>query len=49
MAHQGEEKFIRIHRSIIVNLDRIHALELQNGGEYDVVLKAKVRLPHSKS
>src|SRR6202161_800274 len=25
----GEEKFIRIHRSVIVNLDRIRALELQ--------------------
>jgi two-component system LytT family response regulator len=44
----GEEKFIRIHRSIIVNLDRIHALELQSGGEYEVVLKSKVRLRLSR-
>src|ERR1700749_4446184 len=40
----GEEKFTRIHRSIIVNLERIRALELQSGGEYEVVLKSKVRL-----
>jgi two-component system, LytTR family, response regulator len=40
----GAEKFIRIHRSIIVSLDRIRALELQDGGEYEVVLKSKVRL-----
>ena len=44
----GEEKFIRIHRSIIVSLDRIHALELQNGGDYEVVLKSKIRLRLSR-
>ncbi len=44
----GEEKFIRIHRSIIVSLDRVRALELQNGGEYAVVLKSKVRLRLSR-
>lgn len=44
----GEGKFIRIHRSIIVNLDRIHGLELQSGGEYEVVLKSKVRLRLSR-
>jgi two-component system, LytTR family, response regulator len=44
----GEENFIRIHRSIIVSLDRIQALELQNGGEYEVVLKSKVRLRLSR-
>jgi two-component system LytT family response regulator len=44
----GDEKFIRVHRSIIVNLDRIHGLELQNGGEYEVVLKSKVRLRLSR-
>src|ERR1700691_1325556 len=40
----SDGKFIRIHRSIIVNLDRIRGLELQNDGEYEVVLKTKVRL-----
>jgi two-component system LytT family response regulator len=44
----GEEKFIRIHRSIIVNLDRVRALELQAGGEYEVVLRSKERLRLSR-
>jgi two-component system LytT family response regulator len=44
----GNEAFIRIHRSIIVNLDRIRGLELQSGGEYEVVLKSKVRLQVSR-
>ena len=43
-----EDKFMRIHRSIIVNLDRIHRLELQTGGDYEVVLKSKVRLRLSR-
>jgi two-component system LytT family response regulator len=43
-----EEQFVRIHRSIIVNLERIRGLELQNGGDYEVVLKSKVRLPLSR-
>jgi len=44
----GEERFTRIHRSIIVNLERIRGLELQAGGEYEVVLKSKVRLRLSR-
>jgi len=44
----GGEKFSRIHRSVIVNLDRIQGLELQNGGEYEGVLKSKVRLQLSR-
>src|SRR5688572_12222760 len=44
----GEAEFIRIHRSIIVKLDRIHGLELQRGGDYEVVLKSKVRLRLSR-
>jgi two-component system, LytTR family, response regulator len=43
-----EDKFMRIHRSVIVNLDRIHGLELQNGGDYEVVLKSKNRLRLSR-
>jgi two-component system LytT family response regulator len=43
-----EDRFMRIHRSIIVNLDRIHGLELENGGDYEVVLKSKVRLRLSR-
>src|SRR6516162_2006979 len=44
----GDDKFIRIHRSIIVNVERISALELQQAGEYEVVLKSKVRLQLSR-
>jgi two-component system LytT family response regulator len=44
----GEEKFIRIHRSTIVNLERIRGLELQDGGEYEVVLKSRARLRLSR-
>jgi two-component system, LytTR family, response regulator len=44
----GAEKFIRIHRSIIVNLDRIRGLELQAGGDYEVVLQSKARLALSR-
>jgi two-component system LytT family response regulator len=44
----GDGKFIRIHRSIIVNLDRIRGLELQNGGDYEVVLESKTRLRLSR-
>jgi two-component system, LytTR family, response regulator len=43
-----KDKFMRIHRSIIVNLDRIHGLELQTGGDYEVVLKSKDRLRLSR-
>ena len=44
----GDQRFIRIHRSIIVNLERIHGMEIQNGGEYEVVLKSKIRLQLSR-
>jgi len=44
----GDAKFARIHRSVIVNLDRIRGLELQNDGEYEVVLASKVRLRLSR-
>jgi two-component system, LytTR family, response regulator len=43
-----KDKFMRIHRSTIVNLDRIHALELQDTGDYEVVLNSKVRLRLSR-
>ena len=43
-----DAKFMRIHRSIIVNLDRIQALELQDTGDYEVVLKSKARLRLSR-
>jgi two-component system LytT family response regulator len=42
------DQFIRIHRSIIVNSDKVRGLELQRGGEYEVVLDSKVRLKLSR-
>lgn len=44
----GVARFIRIHRSIVVNLERVQALELQTGGDYEVVLKSAVRLRLSR-
>lgn len=44
----GEERFIRIHRSLIVNFERIHGLEVRETGEYEVVLKSQVRLRLSR-
>jgi len=44
----GDERFARIHRSIIVNLDRIRGPEFQSGSEHEVVLKSGNRLPVSR-
>jgi two-component system, LytTR family, response regulator len=41
-------KFFRIHRSIIVNLDRVRGLELKDTGEYEVVLHSEIRLKLSR-
>lgn len=40
--------FVRIHRSTIVNLQRVSGLELQPSGEYAVVLRSGVRLRLSR-
>jgi len=40
--------FCRIHRSTIVNLDRIRSLELMDDGEYAVVMKTGTRLRLSR-
>ena len=42
------DAFIRIHRSTIVNFERIRGLELQSSGEYAVVLRSGVELPVSR-
>jgi two-component system LytT family response regulator len=42
------QRFVRIHRSIIVNLDRVRGLELQEGGDYEVVLESNARLRLSR-
>jgi two-component system LytT family response regulator len=44
----GEATFVRIHRSVIVNLDRVRGLELQGSGEYEVALTTGARLPLSR-
>jgi two-component system, LytTR family, response regulator len=41
-------QFCRIHRSAIVNLDRVLRLELRGDGEYEVVLKSNSRLRLSR-
>ena len=43
----GDDRFLRIHRSVVVNLERVRGLELQEGA-CEVVLKSKVRLPLSR-
>jgi len=42
------DRFLRIHRSIIVNRDKVTGLELQSNGEYEVVLGSKTRLRLSR-
>lgn len=42
------QAFARIHRSIIVNLERVRGLALQDGGEYEVVLHSSERLRLSR-
>jgi two-component system LytT family response regulator len=44
----GGDKFVRIHRSVIVNLERIYGLEHGEEGAHEVVLKSKVRLQLSR-
>jgi two-component system, LytTR family, response regulator len=44
----SDRQFVRIHRSIIVNLARIHTLGLHKEGEYEVVLKSGTRLRLSR-
>jgi two-component system LytT family response regulator len=40
--------FCRIHRSTIVNLDRVQGLKLADDGEYEVLLETLTRLPLSR-
>ena len=44
----SQSLFCRIHRSTIVNLDRIQALKLNKEGEYEVLLKDGTRLRLSR-
>jgi two-component system LytT family response regulator len=42
-------RFIRIHRSTIVNLDRIARIEPEGHGEYRVVMRSGARLESSRA
>lgn len=44
----GQQNFVRIHRSAIVNLDRVRSLELQRSGEFAVKLKTGAQLRLSR-
>jgi two-component system LytT family response regulator len=44
----GEGRFCRIHRSVIVNLERVRGLQIQDDGEYEVLLKSGIRLRLSR-
>ena len=45
----GSQRFLRVHHSYIVNLDRIRELRPWNHGEYIVVLKDGTRIASSRS
>jgi two-component system LytT family response regulator len=47
-AHLDRERFVRIHRSVIVNIRRIKELQSCNAGEYIAVLKNGKKLPCSR-
>lgn len=42
-------RFVRTHRSTIVNVDRVHELQPTGSGGYDIVLGDGTRLPLSRS
>lgn len=44
----GADRFIRIHRSSIVNFERIRGVEVCETGDYEVVLHSQVRLRMSR-
>lgn len=47
-ARLNPKQFVRIHRSVIVNIDKIKELQPCNAGEYIVVLKSGKGLPCSR-
>lgn len=47
-AELAPHGFQRIHRSAIVNLERIRALEIREDGEYDIVLRSGQHLRMSR-
>lgn len=45
----GGRRFFRIHRSCIVNVDRVKELRVAAGGDYDVVLTSGTRVGLSRA
>lgn len=48
-ARVDRSRFVRIHRSTIVNIDRIARIEPQGHGEYNVVMKSGARFESSRA
>jgi two-component system LytT family response regulator len=48
-ARLGSERFVRLHRSALVNIDSIQELVHEGAGEISTVLKSGKRLPTSRS
>jgi two-component system, LytTR family, response regulator len=48
-ARLGPDRFVRLHRSALVNLDSIQELVYEGAGEISTVLKSGTRLPTSRS
>jgi two-component system LytT family response regulator len=48
-ASLDPERFLRIHRSLIVNIGRVKELQPAGHGEYVVVLRSGVRLESGRS
>lgn len=48
-ARLNPQKFLRIHRSAIVNIDRIHAMQPRTNGDYAVILTSGAQLTLSRT
>jgi two-component system LytT family response regulator len=49
LAKLGQDRFVRIHRSHIVNVTRVKELRVAAGGDYDAVLTSGVRVGLSRA
>lgn len=45
----GDDHFVRVHRSAIVNLRRVREIRIGAGGDYDAVLTTGARVPVSRA
>lgn len=48
-ARLNPQKFLRIHRSAVVNIDRIHAMQSRTNGDYAVILTSGAQLTLSRT